>query len=220
MLFKRGSSMAEEAVFPAPEPAPVKEREPVQPSEQDLAVARLSLDNETLRGDIADLRARWAEELAAVERRAQEAAAREHVRDDAKRLEALVGALSAARTQFEAKLIAAAERAANDLAVLAMGKLFALRIEDSELLARVIAQRLADLDEYAVVELQLAPADLDGEVGAAVAAMLPEGTRVASETGLRAGTARIGLRLGAAVIDPAAGFDRLRAILADQDDDV
>lgn len=219
-MFKRGSSMAEEAVFPAPGPSSVIEREPVQPSEQDLAVARLAQENDMLRGEIADLRAHWAEELAAAERRAQETAAREHVRDDAKRCEALVGTLTAARQQFETKLVSAAERAANDLAVLAMGKLFALRMEDADLLARVVAQRLADLDEQAVVELQLAPADLDGEVGAAVTAMLPEGTRVASDPGLRAGTARIGLRLGAAVIDPATGFERLRALLAVRDDDV
>ncbi|ARR56349.1 hypothetical protein HY78_24265 [Rhizorhabdus wittichii DC-6] len=219
MLIKRGSPIAREAVFPAPEPAPVKQPEPVRPSENDLAVARLTRENETLRAEIADLRARWADELAAAERRAREAAARDHVRDDAQRLDVLVGALTAARQQFEAKLVSAVERSATDLAVLAMGKLFEVRANDAELLARVVTRRLGDLDEKTVVELQLAPADADGAVGEEITAMLPTGTRVVSDPTLRPGTARLQLRLGSAVIDPAAGFERLHALLAKGADD-
>lgn len=219
MLIKRGSPIAREAVFPAPEPVPLNEPTPLRPSENDLIVARLAQEKEELRAEVADLRAKWAEELAAAERRAREAAARDHVRDDAQRLDALVSALAAARQQFEAGLVTAAERSATDLAVLAMGKLFEVRANDADLLARVVARRLADLDEQTVVELQLAPADADGAVGEAITAMLPIGTLMTSDPALRTGTARVQFRLGSAVIDPVAGFEQLRTLLIAGADD-
>jgi hypothetical protein len=45
--------------------------------------------------------------------------------------------------------------------------------------------------------------------------MLPQGTQVVTDPALSAGTARVQLRLGGALIDPAAGFERLCALLAE-----
>lgn len=218
MLIKHGSPIARKAAFPAPKPPPVEDMETVQPSEQDVAIAELTRNNEALRNELARLRANWADELALAERQAREAAARDHIRDDARRFEMLASALADARHQFETNLIALAERSATELALVAMVKLFDVRASDADLLARVISRRLADLDEKAIVELQLSPGDADGAVGSEVAAALPPGARIVTDSALPAGTARVQLRLGSAFIDPVEGFERLRAVLAEGGD--
>jgi len=218
MLIKHGSPIARKAAFPAPKPVPTEDVATIEPSEQDIAIAELARENEALRSELARLRASWTDELALAEQRARDAAARDHVREDARHIEMLGRALSDARHQFETNLVALAGRSATELALAAMAKLFETRAGDTDFLARVISRRLADLGETAIVELQLSPGDADGAVGAEVAAKLPQGTRVVTDPQLPAGTARVQLRLGGAFIDPAAGFERLRAVLAEGSD--
>lgn len=217
MLIKHGSPIARQAAFPAPKQESVigREVEPVQPSEAEIALARVNRENETLRGEIVALKARWAEEMTAAERLGREAAARDHVRDDAKRVEVLAAGLADARRHFEAQFIEVMELFAVDLALMAMDKLFEVRAQDKELLASVVARRLTAIDDQAIVELAVSPDDADGPVEVALAEKLPPGTRVVSDPTLRGGTARLQLRLGSVPIDPVAGFERLRSALTE-----
>lgn len=219
MLIKRGSPIARAATFPTPKVVPPDEPALAPPSKQEVALAEMARENDILRSEIARLRQNWADELASAERRAREAAARDHVRDDAARIEMLGRTLAEARQRFGTDLIALTKRSATELSAAAMAKLFDLRADDVDLLARVVERRLADLDEQAIVELRLSPKDADGAVGTEIMARMPEGTRIVTDPALRPGTARIHLRLGAALIDPAAGFARLCAVLAEGDDD-
>ena len=165
--------------------------------------------NRTLRGELENLCAKWQSELAAAEQRAGEAAASAHVRDDDKRLAALVGALGDARQSFDRHLLALVSQSASALAIAALDKLVSVREGDREWLARVIGQRLDRLDRGAVISVQVSEDDFADPV----AAILPDGARIEKDAMLRGGTARITLRLGAIEIDPAAGLERLTDVL-------
>ena len=221
VLYKRTTATAQTAQFSAaalahPEEAEAARSAPdlvdAPPSREQLEIERLGRDNTALQGELAQLRADWGKSLEAAEARALSTAARQHVTDDTARLLTLHEVLDKARAAFDAALGQQAMPLAQTLAQDALARLVESRDDETEWLARTIGRRLSELRSGAVVELRLA-ADIEPGLLAGLREQLPPGANIVSDPALRAGTARIGLRLGQVEIDPAAGLRTLLGAL-------
>lgn len=224
VLYKRTTATAQAAQFsasplaaaPAAEPAgsarSVANGMSALPSREEIEIERLRKDNGALREELGQLRADWDKELEEAETRALGAAARQYVADDAARLSELRDALDKTRAAFDAALAQQAMPLAGALAQDALARLVETQGDEAEWLVRTIERRLGELRSEAVVELRLA-AGIEPGLLAGLREQLPPGAAIVSDPALRAGTARIGLRLGRVEVDPAAGLRELLSAL-------
>lgn len=217
MLFKHTSSTAKSAKFFVATSEPVRSNDADQPlesvkrpSKEELEIARLNEELETLQRRLDDLTAKWDDELADAYGRARADAAEQHVRDDAKMSAAMIEGLAKARETFDASLCEHAGELGSQLASVALGRLVAESDVEREWLVRSIARRVADLRAGAIVAVHMAPKDLTEAVLTQVRAALPVGTEIVPDPEIEPGTARFALKLGTVTIDPRKG---LRALL-------
>lgn len=182
------------------------------PSREQLEIERLGREGAALRGELEKLRGDWDKALEEAEVRALDVAARQHVTDDAKRMAELRETLDKARTTFDAALGQQAMPLARALAQEALARLVETQDDETEWLVRTIERRLGELRGEAVVELRLAE-DIKPDLAARLREQLPPGAAIVNDSALRAGTARIGLRLGRVEVDPAAGLRELLGAL-------
>ncbi len=211
VLYKRSSGTAREASLGLARPA---RPEPVaEPDERDLEIASLTAECADLRRQLQAVEGRWESELEAARTEARQAAAREFRQDDARRVEALTAALTAAVASLEMGLTTAARDLAPRLAHNALARLVQVREVERDWLLRVIERRLDRLDAQAVVGLHLSAGEVSEDALRQLRERFPAKVEIACDPALRPGTARIGLRLGAVAVDPAAGAAHLLAIL-------
>lgn len=215
MLFKGGTDTATVArafaadtsgdgdVGPAPEANAVLD-----------AWAAVQAENEDLRARLEQLQREMPNELARARAQGRSEAAAEHVRNDEAQLAALSAALVAAREGFIAELQGSCQTLAGQLASEALQRLVATRRDEKDLLLRIVAQRLADLDAASVVAIVL-PETCRAIVHQLDAAA---GTSVVFDPSLSAGSARINLTMGGIPIRIEDGLARVIAVLAPEFD--
>ncbi len=216
-LYKRTSGIARDARFaPVVPPAPVAKPEP---DPRDLEIARLQAECDALQQKLAAAEQRWTKELESLRAAAKKEAADQFERDDAARVRALEAALEAGAAAFRSLLIEGARQLAPRLAQHALGRLVEVRKADADWLLRAIERRLDGLASRTVTGLHVAAGDLSEPILAALAERCGSGVAIQADPSLKAGTARLVLRLGEVVVDPAAGAERLLAALAEGLDD-
>lgn len=225
MLYKKSSDVARLATLRLAatiEEAPPAEVivEPTPPSRQELELAKLKAENAELQRHIEVMQAQHADEIETAYHKALEEAASRHVRDDARLLDALDRAFSAAARQFDSFLSGSCGPAAAKLAAAGFGKLVALRQQDEDWLAQIVMRRLNAIAADAAITLHVAP-DIGEAVEKALAAAGRTDVALKLDKSVSPGTARIALKLGEIVIDPSQGAAAIMAVLEDveRDDD-
>lgn len=221
VLYKSSSGTAREASLaalttadPGVAPAAVPE-----PDERDLELARLRVERDSLRKQLAAAEQKWDQDLSEIATQSRKAAALEFQQDDDRRFEALVSAVEGALTAFQDSLIAGAQELAPRLARLALERLVKAREAESDWLRRTIEQRLDRLAAGSVIALQIAAADCSDDLVRRLSQRFAPGVEVTADPALKPGTARIVLRLGEVPIDFAGGVKQLVALLANGDGD-
>jgi hypothetical protein len=182
------------------------------PSREQIEIELLRRENASLRDELDQLRAGWDETLEQVEARALATATQVHVTNDAERLAELRGMLEKVRSAFDEALGQQSMSLANKLAQDALSRLVEVRDDETEWLMRMIERRLGELRSETVVELRLAE-DVAPALLMRLREQLPPGAVIVGDSGLRAGSAQIGLRLGRVEIDPSRGFRQLLSVL-------
>lgn len=214
MLLKSNSHAAREAVLRIePEALEMKAAAPRQESPEAIEIARLRLQVSELETSLQALRDDWSAELAQAEARAKEAAASEHVRSDAARLDEVKVALIDAQASFARQMQETCLPIARTLATKAFTRLVGIRQEEEDWLARLIERRISELNSGSALSLQVSRADFSGNDCDELQAILPAGTSVACDARIAPGTARIVLALGAIDIDGRSGSQQLAALL-------
>jgi hypothetical protein len=227
MLFKRQTTVARSALFAAEElagalPDPIAEASrdnsaPVEPTEQQLEIARLQAEMEGIQRELDSLRSKFETAVGEAEQRALRLAAEQHIADDVTRTEELKESLAAARSNFEAVLCSAIMPTAAAIAAEMLERLVKPLVSEHDWLKRSITRRLEDLRANAVVKLAVPPGCLEGGQSAEFAATLPGGTLLEVDSALSANTARIVLQLGQIDVDPALGLTKALSCIGEVD---
>lgn len=211
VLHKRSSTTALGASLELITPA---KRQPApEQDERDVTIARLKVERDGLQQKLLIAERQRAEELDAIKADARAAAAHDFKRDDSRRIEILAAAVEASLSLFKAHLITQSRGLAPALARQALEQLVRGREVEADWLARVIERRLETLTRQSVVSVAIAREDFGDAVVQQLSRQLAAGAAVIADPSLKPGTARIVLRLGEVVVDPAAGVDRLLAML-------
>jgi small-conductance mechanosensitive channel len=215
VLHKGSSSTARSASLELiapdkPKPAPA-------PDQRDLEIARLTAERDELAQKLLSAERQRAQELDTIKAAAHRAAALEFEQDDARRVELMAAALEKSVVSFETHLIAQSRRLAPSLARQALERLVHAHQTDVDWLTRVIERKLDTLIAQSVVGLQISSADFGEEIAQRLGKRLAAGATVAADPSLGPGSARISLRLGEVLIDPANGLTQLLALLDDLD---
>ncbi len=178
----------------------------VRPTPEQLQIAGLKGELESLHEELKELRETWDEALTEAEVRARARAAAEHVAEEQAILEQIRAALAEARDAFDAGLAAEADQLAQALAGQALARLVEPMLGESEWLARSITRRVGELRAGAMVGLRLAPGAISDTELAGLQELLPPGTAVSTDRDLPPGSASISLLLGEVPITPGKGL--------------
>lgn len=214
ILFKYASSTALQAALRLTAPASNGgEQAPAQPDARDAENLALREEIERLGGQLQALRGEWHEKLAAAKASAKLEAAREHIRDDARHIEALESVLRAASEQFADALSDQVTPLATALAVRAVDRLVALSADEAEWLGRVVARRLEDIAAESVIAIHLASQSHGDAIERLLASHIARGIPIKHDPALPTGTAKIVLALGEIEVAPAEGAAALIGLL-------
>lgn len=183
-------------------------------SKQELQAEALRNRIVTLEREVSGLNDERAEAIALAVRRAKEAAAREHIRDDERQFAEIKSALTRAEAEFAAKLETDCLALARSIACQAFGRLAKTRQEDEDWLGRLVLRRIEELGANAVLAVRVPASDFTGDRLDALRAVLPSGMRIVTDRDIPMGTARIELRLGEVPIEPDIGVAQLSQLIS------
>lgn len=188
-----------------------------KPDPRDVRIAQLDAENDRLREELQQLRETWEAELAKAAQKARAEAAQVHVRQDEALARQLEKSCAQARQAFDTMLDRALAGNVGALAAEALERLVVPNETELAWLGRSVLRRLERARAEAVVAIEVNPTLFDKEQWSTFANALPPGTAVKPNAAVAAGAARIVLKLGAIIIEPAQGRERLLAALRAQD---
>jgi flagellar biosynthesis/type III secretory pathway protein FliH len=217
-LFKHSSATARQAALQLGETGQARGEKappaaPPQPDERELEIRRLESEIAGLKDRLGALQREWDGRLAAARASAKDEAARAHVRDEARQIEALEHSLGEAREQFGRMLAAEVEPLAAALAARAVAQLVELMQDESDWLCRVIARRLANVAAGSVIAIHVAPAGPGEEIARLFDGTIPHDAEVRYDASLEPGTAKVVLKLGEIEIQPGSKAGELVRML-------
>lgn len=194
-------------------PAPTPEDAPAPPS----LLERLEAEIEALKADLADAAASRAAAIDQARAEARLEAARAHVRDDARMLDALRKGMGNATHAFT-DYLRQSEALALLLCETALEKVFGDPTIQRDLIARAIHVQVDGVNGEAVLRLSVSAADFPNE-GSLSALQLDRLLTVRDPT-LAAGECRIGMRFGEIELSLPEHWDALKALLRNMAENV